>query len=248
LTIPQRDNARREGVRGWRDRGGVALTQSVALFDLDGTLVDRRAAFTAWAEEFVTERRLGAAELSFLLAADARHTGPMDSFFAAVRRTFDLAESPNELWRQYRRRMPELVSCRPEDLDGLRRLRRHGWRLGIVTNGMTDNQLGKIRNTGLGKLVDGWCISGEVGIRKPDPEIFRLAVARCGGIPGRGGWMIGDDLDYDVAGGRAAGLRTIWLGAGNRRAGQPTPDFTVDSVAAAVEVLIGPGQDRQAPH
>lgn len=48
------------------------------------------------------ERRLGAEALSFLLAAEARHTGPMDSFFAVVRRTLDVAESPNELWRQYR--------------------------------------------------------------------------------------------------------------------------------------------------
>jgi HAD superfamily hydrolase (TIGR01549 family) len=222
------------------------LTQSLALFDLDGTLVDRRAAFTAWAEEFVAERRLGAEALSFLLAVDARHSGPMDSLFAVVRQTFDLAETPDELWRQYRRRMPELVSCRPEDLEALRLLRRNGWRLGIVTNGMTDNQLGKIRNTGLGRLVDGWCISGEVGIRKPDPEIFRLAVERCGGRPGGGGWMVGDDLDLDIAGGRAAGLRTIWLGAGSRSEERPTPDFTVDSVAAAVDVLTGPGQDRQA--
>jgi hypothetical protein len=45
---------------------------------------------------------------------------------------------------------------------------------------MTDNQLGKIRNTGLAELVDGWCISDEVGVRKPDPKIFQLTAQRCG--------------------------------------------------------------------
>ena len=44
--------------------------------------------------------------------------------------------------------MPELALCRGEDLDALRRLRTAGWHIGIVTNGMTDNQQGKIRNTG----------------------------------------------------------------------------------------------------
>ena len=42
--------------------------------------------------------------------------------------------------------MPELAFCRAEDLDALRQLRQAGWRIGIVTNGMTDNQLGKIRS------------------------------------------------------------------------------------------------------
>ncbi|WP_329110587.1 HAD family hydrolase [Micromonospora sp. NBC_01699] len=116
------------------------------------------------------------------------------------------------------------------------------WRIGIVTNGMTDNQLGKIRNTGLDGLVDGWCISDEVGIRKPDPEIFRLAARRCGSGDGDGGWMIGDSLHLDVAGGRAAGLRTVWLRPRHRpvswSSAGPAPDLTVDSVPEAVESLL----------
>jgi HAD superfamily hydrolase (TIGR01549 family) len=217
--------------------------QSLALFDLDDTLIDRRAAFNAWAEEFVTAQGLDDAALTFLLMADAHHSGPMDGFFATVCQTFDLAEPSSQLWAQYRRRMPELASCRAEDLDALRRLRRAGWRIGIATNGMTDNQLGKIRSTGLDRLVDGWCISDEVGIRKPDPEIFRLTVARCGSDPDGGGWMVGDNLALDVAGGRAAGLRTIWLQPKRRPESWsfvgPAPEFTVDSVADAVDVLLG---------
>jgi FMN phosphatase YigB (HAD superfamily) len=124
-------------------------------------------------------------------------------------------------------------------------LRRAGWRIGIVTNGMADNQAGKIRNTGLSDLVDAWGISGELGVRKPDPEIFRLVAERCAGTFDRSGWMIGDDLVLDIAGGHAAGLRTIWLQP--RRRPQPgsctgpAPDFTVASVADAVEVLTAPG-------
>jgi HAD superfamily hydrolase (TIGR01549 family) len=217
--------------------------QSLALFDLDDTLVDRSAAFNAWAEEFVSAHGLDDAALTFLLLADAHHSGPMDGFFATVCQTFDLAKPPDQLWEQYRRRMPELASCRPEDLDALRRLRRAGWRIGIVTNGMTDNQLGKIRNTGLDRLVDAWCISDEVGIRKPDTEIFRLVAERCGSSSGRGGWMIGDNLVLDIAGGHAAGLSTIWLQPKRPRDSWsfvgPAPDFTVDSVAEAVEVLFG---------
>lgn len=55
--------------------------------------------------------------------------------------------------------------------------------------------------------------------------------------------MIGDDPVLDIAGGRRAGLRTIWLQRGSMSwpQSQPGPDGTVASVADAVEVL------RQAP-
>ena len=215
---------------------------SLALFDLDDTLIGRRAAFNVWAEEFVTARGLDDAAFAFLIMADAHHSGPMDSYFATICDTFDLDEPPDQMWKQYRRRMPELASCRTEDIDALKRLRRAGWRIGIVTNGMTDNQLGKIQNTRLDTLVDAWAISDEVGIRKPDPRIFRLVARRCGTGPEDGGWMVGDDLVLDIAGGHAAGLRTIWLQP-QRRPGslsfvEPAPDFTVNSTAEAIDILL----------
>jgi FMN phosphatase YigB (HAD superfamily) len=55
--------------------------------------------------------------------------------------------------------------------------------------------------------------------------------------------MVGDNLVLDVAGGQAAGLRTIWLKPKRRPESWsfvgPAPEFTVDSVAEAVEVLLG---------
>ncbi len=217
--------------------------QPLALFDLDNTLIDRQAAFNAWAEEFAAAHHLDDKALTFMLMADAHHSGPMDGFFRTVCETFSLAEAPNLLWKQYRQRMPELAVCRGEDLDALRRLRVAGWRIGIVTNGMTDNQLGKIRNTGLSELVDGWGISDELGVRKPDPEIFRLVAERCAANLDHGGWMIGDNLIHDIAGGSAAGLRTIWLQPQRRPQSWsftgPAPDFTVDSVSDSVDVLLG---------
>ena len=112
----------------------------------------------------------------------------------------------------------------------------------VVTNGMTDNQLGKIHRSGLSRLVDAWGISDELGLRKPDPEIFRIVARRCGGDPDRGGWMIGDDPVLDIAGGHTAGLRTIWVRP--QRPAEPgpfvgaAPDFSTGSVCEAVDVLL----------
>ena len=131
--------------------------------------------------------------------------------------------------------------CPAENLDALARLRRAGWRIGIVTNGMTDNQLAKIRNTGPGSVVDGWGNSQLIGVRKPDPEIFRHVARRCHRDPDDGGWMTGDSRTHDVAGGHAAGLRTIWLPPSRRPAARsltaPAPDHLADSVVHAVDIL-----------
>jgi FMN phosphatase YigB (HAD superfamily) len=214
--------------------------QRLALFDLDDTLVDRSAAFRTWAEEFVVAHRLDAAALTWLLATDARISGAKGPFFHAVRQAFRIDQPADVLWRQYRRRMPDLVACRPQDREALRLLRVAGWRIGIVTNGMTDNQYGKIHRAGLHTLVDGWCISAEVGIRKPEPAIFGIVAQRCGTSITNGGWMIGDDPLLDIAGGRGAGLRTIWRQTESAAwpEGQPGPDSTVATVAGAVDILL----------
>lgn len=214
--------------------------QRLAFFDLDNTLLDRDAAFRRWLDEFVTDHKLDLAARGWLICAGSRYTGPMDAFFSHAREKFDLASSVDDLWHQYRRRMPELAECRPEDFAALAELRAAGWKTAIVTNGMTDNQQGKINRTGLAALFDAWCISGEVGIRKPDRGIFELAARRCGSRLDQGGWMIGDSITLDIRGGRAAGLRTIWI---RRSSSWPhdeiTPGHEVDTVADAVNVLLG---------
>ncbi|WP_323374001.1 HAD hydrolase-like protein [Plantactinospora alkalitolerans] len=72
------------------------------------------------------------------------------------------------------------------------------------------------------------------------PQALRITAQRCGTSITGGGWMIGDDPILDVAGGRRAGLRTIWLQTESTSwpEHQPGPDNTVVAVADAVEVLL----------
>ncbi|WP_239104210.1 HAD hydrolase-like protein [Microbispora corallina] len=52
-----------------------------------------------------------------------------------------------------------------------------------------------------------------------------------------GGWMIGDNLVADIAGGRAAGLRTIWIDRGTWPDSEPDADHVVTDVLQAMEIL-----------
>ncbi|GAA2787585.1 HAD family hydrolase [Nonomuraea dietziae] len=119
--------------------------QRLALFDLDNTLIDLDAAFKVWTVEFVDQHRLPRETADWLVSLDRDGLPHREAFFAAVRERFGLRGSVQELWAAYRRRMPHLVRCPAEVMDGLVRLRAAGWKVGIVTNGTADNQLGKDR-------------------------------------------------------------------------------------------------------
>ncbi|ETK33375.1 HAD family hydrolase [Microbispora sp. ATCC PTA-5024] len=128
--------------------------QRLALFDLDSTLVDLDLAFRAWAREFAGQLGLRGEAVDWLVALDRAGFPHREAFFAQVREHFDLSWPVEELWSRYRKRMPYLVRCRPEVMDGLSHLRASGWKVAIVTNGTADNRLGKIQQTGLAEAVD----------------------------------------------------------------------------------------------
>jgi putative hydrolase of the HAD superfamily len=108
----------------------------------------------------------------------------------------------------------------------------------VVTNGTVHQQERKLRRTGLDREVAGWVISEGAGIRKPDPEIFRVAADRAG-QPLDGAWVIGDSAEADIGGARNAGLPGVWL---HRGRSWPLATFqparTADSLPHAVRIVL----------
>ncbi|MFJ2032903.1 HAD family hydrolase [Streptosporangium sp. NPDC087985] len=81
-------------------------------------------------------------------------------------------------------------------------------------------------------------LSGAEGIRKPDVALFEIAAKRCAVTTlAEDGWMIGDNLTADIAGGRAAGLRTIWIDRGTSTGQDHGADHVVTDVLQAMEIL-----------
>jgi putative hydrolase of the HAD superfamily len=118
----------------------------------------------------------------------------------------------------------------PEVPDVLARLRESGARLAVVSN--WDVSLHDVlERTGLRPLVDAVVISAELGVAKPDPAIFRAALDRLGAAA-EGAVHVGDSLEHDVAGARAAGLEAVLVA----RNGAAAPDGvrTVRSLAELV--------------
>jgi putative hydrolase of the HAD superfamily len=95
-------------------------------------------------------------------------------------------------------------------------MRREGWRVGLLTNGIPVIQHAKIAALDLAGRVDAIVVADEhVAGGKPAAEVFGLVLERLATPPSRA-VMVGDDPRTDIAGGRAAGLRTIRVVRPNR--------------------------------
>ncbi|MGN8550997.1 UNVERIFIED_CONTAM: HAD family hydrolase [Microbacterium sp. SLM126] len=96
-----------------------------------------------------------------------------------------------------------------ESLEVLVAARRRGLRTAVITNGPSELQRGKLATVGLDGF-DAVIVSGEIGRRKPEPEIFALALAALRVDAGEA-VHVGDNQIADVAGARAAGLTAVWI-------------------------------------
>jgi putative hydrolase of the HAD superfamily len=186
------------------------------LFDLDGTLYDRDALVQ---ELFAAQHAAFASELPGVTYEDfMRATLAMDQHgYGEKRIGFERLVAEWRAPLPVARRLEEFFwdrydgYCRlAEDTRAtLAALRALGMKLGVITNGDAVRQARKIAALGLSSAFDAVLVSATEGVRKPDAEIFRRAVARCGVAPYEA-LFVGDHPDVDVAGALAAGLDAAW--------------------------------------
>jgi putative hydrolase of the HAD superfamily len=212
------------------------------LFDLDGTLYDRdrlvadlfEAQIDAFASDLAGVPR--DAFLRALLEMDDHGYGEKAAGYARVMRAFDRPDALASrflahFWRAYD------AHCRPqqETIDVLQALRSRGMKLALVTNGTEARQRGKIRALGLEEAFDAILISEAEGVRKPDAEIFRRAVAHCG-VEAREAAFVGDHPRVDIEGAIGAGLMPIWKSVPYW---EPVPGVAAVETLAEILALYG---------
>jgi len=98
----------------------------------------------------------------------------------------------------------------PGALEAIARWRGAGVRLALITNGAAGSQRAKVERFGLAPLFDCVLIEGECGVGKPDPRIYRRALDAIGADPADT-WMVGDNLEWEVAAPQSLGIIGIWV-------------------------------------
>ena len=83
------------------------------------------------------------------------------------------------------------------------------YKLHIITNGFEDVQHLKLINSGIKKFFSTITTSEEVGLKKPNPVIFKTALKKANAMP-ESGIMIGDTFEADILGAEAVGMQTLF--------------------------------------
>jgi HAD superfamily hydrolase (TIGR01509 family) len=100
----------------------------------------------------------------------------------------------------------------PDTVTALRDLHAAGLRLGVLANQLASART-DLDRTGITALCDGVWLSAAVGLAKPDPAFFALALDAWRLPPGRVAY-VGDRPDNDVAPARQLGLLTVRIRRG----------------------------------
>lgn len=192
------------------------------LFDFDDTLQNRREAFLNFARGFADRHfpdrtaaeRETVAQTMAALSRSGNEFPSYDRYYTAVIEKLAWQDPPpvTQLVEDAKRFFPEHTVLFPDTLQTLVALREKGYVLGIITNGNPAIQGKKLDVCGIRPLLDGVVISGEEGIAKPDPEMFRRAAARLGVNPADC-LFVGDHPEKDIGGALAVGMQAVFIDA-----------------------------------
>lgn len=233
--------------------------ERAVLFDLDSTLLDdsghaeglqracRRIVDTFpslnVADLLAAERRVRTAywrEVHFDWCLGRQKSAAMAR--ESTRRTLhacgcDDPQVTDEATRIYLEERPGGYSLFADAAPVVEALREADIRLGLVTNGHTEVQRGKLEVLGIADWFQAIAVSSEIGGLKPGTVPFEYALHALD-VPAERAWHVGDNLMADVAGARAAGLTAVWLNREGvaREARGPDPDYEIDTLVRLPEL------------
>ncbi|HUX65796.1 MAG TPA: HAD family hydrolase, partial [archaeon] len=200
----------------------LCLMQVSIGFDLDGTLMDHRGAARAAINRWLTERswsHAGDAGEAWLRLEDthfAAFTAGAISFQEQRRRRLvdfliQIGVEPHdhnldELFEEYVALYELSWVAFPDVVNTLDLLRESGVMLAVLTNGQQVQQEAKLIRIGIRDRFDVVLASSELPKGKPSQQAFDALCAALSS-PANSVLFVGDDLDADVGGALAAGLR-----------------------------------------
>ena len=185
------------------------------------------AAMEYWSEPGRQRRgRLNPAAATLVIAESA-----LDSIGV-----YDQPGLAEEIAESYLTTREKSLTLYPGAIETLEKLRGEGVRLALITNGSAEGQRGKVVRFGLERYFGCIVIEGEFGVGKPDERVYRHALAALDTEPGDA-WMVGDNLEWEVATPQRLGLRGVWVdwaGVGLPEGTSVRPDRIVRAISELV--------------
>jgi 2-haloalkanoic acid dehalogenase type II len=195
--------------------GSIHLMTRAVFLDALGTLVELEPPWVSLRElvpaEVSDERLVAALRAEMAYYREHAHEGRDEASLAELRERCAAIVSEKLGFEITVDELIEAIrfSAYPDAAPALGALRDRGLRLIAVSN--WDCALPRVlERCGIERMLDGVVTSAEAGARKPDPAIFTAALELAGCEAGEA-LHVGDTADEDVAGARAAGIRSLLI-------------------------------------
>jgi putative hydrolase of the HAD superfamily len=211
------------------------VTRAV-IFDLWDTLVDFDPVAGRAFQDRVAER-LGRDPEDFAAlwfkGRSVRESGTLRQYLLGIGVAEELVDELVALRRDSTR---SLLAPRPGAVETLAELRVRGYRVGLITV-CSEDVPDVWGDTAFPDLFDATVFSCSVGMRKPDPRIYRLACEELGVAPDEA-IFVGDGANDELAGAQRVGMQAVLI----HRAGEEPPwdelrDWQGPRITAIPQVL-----------
>jgi HAD superfamily hydrolase (TIGR02253 family) len=213
------------------------------IFDIDNTLIDfmsmKRAASAAAANAMIKAGLQGAPEdlserlFTFYLEHGIESDDAFEEYLKQEYKAVDyrvLAAAVNAyLKEKYLHLKPY-----PGVVDTLRELRRQGFKLGVVSDGLRLKAWMRLNEAGLDSYFDAVVTYDDTGMRKPAKAPFLLICDQLDVKPEEC-LMLGDWPERDVQGGRQAGMKTCLAKYGQMQ--QAKADYEIEGIENLLNVV-----------
>jgi len=146
---------------------------------------------------------------------------------------FDLPDLALEIAQRFHGLREKTIVLFPETIPCLKELTEAGISLAMITNGDGAGQRRKIERFGLERYFDHIFIEGELGFGKPEPAVYKTAMAALDSTPEET-WCVGDNIEWEVAGPQRLGIYAVWVDrscAGVPADSDIVPDRIIQSLA-----------------
>jgi putative hydrolase of the HAD superfamily len=140
---------------------------------------------------------------------DARRTIVARAFARFANQRAFPTELRDAIADRFTRLRDEEVVLFPGAYETLDELKARGVRLALITNGAREVQRGKIARFALEHRFEHIQIEGEHGFGKPEERAYLHALSALA-LQARDVWMVGDNLEWEVAAPQRLGIHAIW--------------------------------------
>jgi putative hydrolase of the HAD superfamily len=214
------------------------------IFDLDNTILDRTLTFKNFTSSFLgtyfghLDNTQEIHERIIYLDQDGYKDKQILFSELLGELPWRVKPAVSELLDYYSREYVNNAVLMDQAREVIQHIRKKNYKTGLITNGKTLIQYGKIDQIGLRNDFDLIIVSEEAGFKKPDPRIFEMALRKLDLKPDECIY-IGDHPSNDIEGAANIGMQTIWM-----KVNQPWKDdikvkplYTIERLSALFELI-----------